>query len=109
MHFFFLLLICFVFCVLGEVKALAGCDLLTISPKLLAELENSTEVVSKVLDPIKAKSVPLEKISMDESTFRWMLNENQMATEKLSDGIRKFAVDSRKLEVMLTDLIRSPN
>lgn len=91
----------------GEIKALAGCDLLTISPKLLEELGNSTEVVKKMLDSTKAKSVQLEKIAMGESNFRWMLNEDQMATDKLSDGIRKFAADSRKLEVMLTDLIRS--
>lgn len=85
----------------GEVIALAGCDLLTISPKLLADLANSTVPVTAQLDPVEAKKVPLEKLELNEAKFRWMLNEDQMATDKLSDGIRKFAVDARKLEKLL--------
>lgn len=88
----------------GEITALAGCDLLTISPKLLADLGNSTETVVRTLDPVEAKKATLEKITLDEAKFRWLLNEDQMATDKLSDGIRKFAADSRKLEQVLWGL-----
>lgn len=91
----------------GEIKALAGCDLLTISPKLLAELGDSTDAVPQRLDAAAAKKARLEKITVDEAKFRWLLNEDQMATDKLSDGIRKFAADSRKLETMLRGLISS--
>ncbi|XP_055384613.1 probable transaldolase [Condylostylus longicornis] len=90
---------------IGEVKALAGCDLLTISPKLLEELGKSQESVQKALDPVKAKKENLQKISLNEASFRWMLNEDQMATDKLSDGIRKFAADARKLENMLKKML----
>lgn len=89
----------------GEIRALAGCDYLTISPKLLGELEKSEDVVPKKLDVDAAKASNLEKIHMDEKTFRWMMNEDQMATDKLSDGIRKFAVDGRKLETMLRGML----
>ncbi|XP_063697186.1 probable transaldolase [Culicoides brevitarsis] len=89
----------------GEIKALAGCDYLTISPKLLGDLEKSDDAVPKKLDAAAAKKTNLEKIDMDEKMFRWMMNEDQMATDKLSDGIRKFAVDGRKLETMLRGLI----
>lgn len=85
----------------GEVVALAGCDLLTISPKLLADLGNSTAPITRQLDPAQAKTVKLEKLELNEAKFRWLLNEDQMATDKLSDGIRKFAVDARKLEKLL--------
>lgn len=90
-----------------EIMALAGCDLLTISPKLLEELQASQEKISRMLDPVVAKDSDLKKITMDEATFRWMLNEDQMATDKLSDGIRKFAADSRKLETMLREMIQA--
>lgn len=86
----------------GEVIALAGCDLLTISPTLLAELAHSTEVIPRQLDVANAKKAKLEKLELNEAKFRWLMNEDQMATEKLSDGIRKFAVDARKLEKLLT-------
>merc|ERR1711936_1338831 len=86
---------------IGEVLALAGCDLLTISPKLLAELEASNESVEACLSVEEASKVDLEKINMDEATFRWMLNEDQMATEKLSEGIRKFAIDQVKMDNMV--------
>jgi len=90
----------------GEIKELAGCDLLTISPKLLEELENSNETVHKVLSVESAKKCDLKKISLDEAEFRWLLNEDQMATEKLCEGIRKFAADVRKLENLLQEKIQ---
>ncbi|HMP83923.1 MAG TPA: transaldolase [Verrucomicrobiota bacterium] len=82
----------------GEILELAGCDLLTISPQLLAELKNSTAPVQRKLDPTSAKSSPVERLPLDEKTFRWLLNENQMATEKTSEGIRLFNADAMKLE-----------
>ena len=85
----------------GEVTALAGCDLLTISPKLLAALEASNEPVQQCLKASEAPKCDLQKIQMDENMFRWMLNEDQMATEKLSDGIRKFAADQVKMDNMV--------
>ncbi|XP_008546484.1 transaldolase [Microplitis demolitor] len=92
---------------IGEIKELAGCDLLTISPKLLEELEKSNEPVRKMLNSEAAKKTDLKKITLSESEFRWMLNEDQMATDKLSDGIRKFAVDMRKLEQLLLEKIQA--
>lgn len=89
----------------GEVVELAGCDLLTISPKLLGELGKSTAHIVRKLDPNDAKQSSLEKIALTEASFRWMMNEDQMATDKLSDGIRKFAVDGRKLETLLAGLV----
>ena len=80
---------------------MAGCDLLTISPKLLAALETSGEPVEKCLKVETAADLDLKKIDMNETIFRWMLNEDQMATEKLSDGIRKFAADQVKMDNMV--------
>merc|ERR1712021_186392 len=85
----------------GEILALAGCDLLTIAPKLLAELEASTEVVEPCLSAESASKADLEKINLDEAAFRWMLNEDQMATQKLSEGIKKFAADQVKMDNMV--------
>jgi transaldolase len=82
----------------GEILELAGCDLLTISPTLLEEMMKTSGAVPRKLDPKDSAQKGGEKIPMDEKIFRWMLNENQMATEKLSDGIRVFAADARKLE-----------
>lgn len=83
---------------IGEITELAGCDLLTISPNLLEELhKNNTPLVRK-LDPVNSKKMDIEKIAMDEKKFRWMLNEDAMATDKLAEGIRKFAADIVKLE-----------
>ena len=82
----------------GEVLELAGCDLLTISPELLHELKAASEPVTRKLSPDMVKDFKMEKISLDEKKFRWMLNETAMATEKLSEGIRNFASDARKLE-----------
>lgn len=81
-----------------EILELAGCDRLTISPQLLDELSASTEKVEQKLDASKAATIEIEKIDMDEKTFRWMMNEDQMATEKLAEGIRNFAKDIVTLE-----------
>jgi len=89
----------------GEIKALAGCDLLTISPKLLGELEGSNECVPLKLSVEQAKKESIEKITVDEATFRWMVNEDKMASDKLADGIRSFANDIVKLENVLKPLV----
>ncbi|XP_038213419.1 probable transaldolase [Zerene cesonia] len=89
----------------GEIRELAGCDLLTISPKLLQELANSEQPIKKVLDAKVAAQSDLEKITLSEAQFRWHLNEDQMATDKLSDGIRKFAADTRKLETLIKGML----
>jgi transaldolase len=81
-----------------EVLELAGCDLLTISPQLLEEIHKEKGELPRKLSASHAKTLPIEKISVDEPTFRWLLNEDPMATEKLAEGIRKFAADTRKLE-----------
>lgn len=90
----------------GEIKALAGCDLLTISPTLLAELEGSTETLVRSLSVEQAKSLNIPKEEMNEARFRWMMNEDEMATDKLSDGIRKFAADAIKLEDLLREKLQ---
>jgi len=82
----------------GQIRELAGCDCLTISPELMQELAKSTERVERKLDPEKAKSAKIDKLELDEKKFRWLLNENAMATEKTAEGIRKFAADVVKLE-----------
>ena len=82
----------------GQIRELAGCDALTISPELMKELSESTEPLERKLDPQKAKSAKVDKLELDEKKFRWLLNENAMATEKTAEGIRKFAVDVVKLE-----------
>jgi len=85
----------------NQILALAGCDRLTIAPKLLQELENSKDKLERQLSPNNIKS-PFDKIlEIDEKTFRWNLNEDAMATEKLAEGIRSFAADSVKLENIL--------
>ena len=84
-----------------EITELAGCDLLTIAPKLLEELEKAQGPVPQKLKAENAKTLPLHKIEIDEKAFRWMLNENAMATEKLSEGIRNFAKDLGKLEKII--------
>lgn len=84
-----------------EIKELAGCDLLTISPNLLAELENSKVKVEPKLNVDNAKNQSIEKISLDEKTFRWLMNEDAMATEKLAEGISKFGADLVKLEQLI--------
>jgi transaldolase len=83
----------------NQIIRLAGSDLLTISPDLLDKLEETEGTMERALDPVKSPTVcKEEKIHLDEKTFRWMHNEDAMATEKLGEGIRKFASDSRHLE-----------
>jgi transaldolase len=83
---------------IDQIRELAGCDCLTISPELMKELSDSTELLERKLDPEKAKSAEIEKLELDEKKFRWLLNENAMAYEKTGEGIRKFAADVVKLE-----------
>ncbi len=82
----------------GQILELAGCDALTISPELMKELSGSQEPIERKLDPEKAKSAKIEKLDLDEKKFRFLVNEDAMATEKLAEGIRKFAADVVKLE-----------
>ncbi len=85
----------------GEITELAGCDLLTISPALLGELAASTDPLTRKLDATAAKSLPLDKVTLDEKSFRLQLNEDAMATEKTAEGIRKFSADIVKLEQLI--------
>jgi transaldolase len=82
----------------GQIRELAGCDCLTISPELMKELSESTEPLERKLDPEKAKQAKIDKLELDEKTFRYLVNDNAMATEKTAEGIRKFAADVVKLE-----------
>ncbi len=90
-----------------EILELAGCDLLTISPNFLEELQKATGPVAHKLDAAKAKEIPLQKIDIDEKTFRYLLNEDAMATEKLAEGIRNFVKDIVKLENMILDKMKA--
>lgn len=87
----------------GEIVELAGCDALTISPKLLQELQDSTDPVERKLGPASAdERNKLERMGVDEKSFRWLMNENAMATEKLAEGIRLFNADAIKLKQYLS-------
>ena len=86
---------------IGQITNLAGCDLLTISPELLAELQSSEANLSLALSTEKAKSIGAAEITADEKSFRYQLNQDAMATEKLSEGIRLFCADIEKLEKLL--------
>ena len=88
----------------GQILALAGCDLLTIAPDLLEKLSKAQGDVPRLLSPEKAKAESVDKVKLDEKAFRWMHNEDAMATEKLAEGIRRFDADARKLEKLLTSL-----
>jgi len=90
---------------IGEIIELVGCDALTISPSLLKELENTDAVLEKKLDPAKSKLLDISPVKMDEKIFRWMMNEDAMATEKLAEGIRKFTEDLIKLEKHMAELL----
>jgi len=81
-----------------QILELTGCDLLTISPELMKELSESQETVNLKLTPEKAKSADVRRLEIDENRFRYLVNENAMATEKTAEGIRKFAADIAKLE-----------
>ncbi len=88
----------------GEIKALAGCDLLTIGPNFLEELQNDSQPLPQMLSPQNAvEDCEDDKIDIDEKLFRWMLNEDAMATEKLAQGIRSFTVDTLKLEKTIAE------
>ncbi|MBI5254933.1 MAG: transaldolase [Burkholderiales bacterium] len=90
----------------GQIIALAGCDLLTISPELLATLQASDAPVVRRLDPAAAKAAALPPVHHDEAGFRYALNEDAMATEKLAEGIRAFAADAAKLDTLIRELQR---
>jgi transaldolase len=85
----------------GQITALAGCDLLTISPDLLAALADTQAPLVQALSAERAKALDLQPVSYDEASFRYALNEDAMATEKLAEGIRAFCVDAVKLEQLL--------
>ncbi|ATQ75705.1 transaldolase [Massilia violaceinigra] len=87
----------------SQILELAGCDLLTISPELLQKLADSNEPVERKLTPT-ASAVSIEKVAIDEKTFRFMMNEDAMATEKLAEGIRAFCADSGKLKQIITGM-----
>jgi transaldolase len=88
----------------SQIIELAGCDLLTISPELLQKLAESDAVLSRKLSPEASKNAELEKLTLDEKTFRSMLNDDAMATEKLSEGIRAFCADAGKLDKLIEAL-----
>jgi len=85
----------------SQITELAGCDLLTISPDLLAKLADNHDTVVRKLDPAAAKSAQVERLQLDEKKFRYLLNDDAMATEKTAEGIRKFAADIVKLEQLI--------
>ena len=85
----------------SQIRELAGCDLLTISPELMQELSDATEPIERKLSPEMAKESNIQRLELDEKTFRYLLNENAMATEKTAEGIRKFAADIVKLEKLV--------
>jgi transaldolase len=82
----------------NQIVRLAGCDLLTISPDLLDQLEKTEGTLVRSLDPVNAKASKDERLHLNERTFRWLHNEDALATEKLAEGIRKFNSDARHLE-----------
>jgi len=88
----------------GQILALAGCDLLTIAPDLLEKLSEAEGEVPRQLSPEKSKESKDEKIPLDEPAFRWMHNEDAMASDKLADGIRRFDADARKLERLIVSV-----
>jgi transaldolase len=93
---------------IGEITELAGCDLLTISPDLLGELQHSEGTVQRKLSVEQAKSQDLRRLRLDEKTFRWMHNEDAMATDRLADGIRRFHADLVKLKEYVAKQVHKP-
>jgi transaldolase len=87
----------------GQVEALAGCDLLTIAPDLLDQMAALPGELERRLDP--TRTTPAERVVLDEKAYRWLHNEDAMAVEKLSDGIRRFDVDARKLDAFVAGLM----
>jgi transaldolase len=92
----------------GEITELAGCDLLTISPELLGELQKMDGTLTRRLSVETARAQKIEKIHLDEKTFRWMLNDDAMATDKLADGIRRFHADLVKLKEYIAKFLHQP-
>jgi len=90
----------------SQILELAGCDLLTISPELMKDLSESDEPVERKLTPEQAKNADVKRLELDEKKFRFLLNENAMATEKTAEGIRKFAADIVKLEKLVANKLR---
>jgi transaldolase len=88
----------------GQIQALAGCDLLTISPDLLAQLQANEAPLAAALNAESARALDLPKVSYNEAAFRFALNQDAMATEKLAEGIRLFAIDAGKLDQMIESL-----
>jgi transaldolase len=86
---------------IGQITALAGCDLLTIAPELLAQLQAQTAPLSAALSVELAKRVPIERVVLNEAQFRFALNEDAMASDKLVEGIRAFCADARKLDALM--------
>lgn len=86
---------------IGQIRALAGCDLLTISPELLAQLAASDDALPRALDAEAARALDLPEVHYDEPAFRLALNQDAMATEKLAEGIRAFIADAEKLEALM--------
>jgi transaldolase len=91
----------------GEILELAGCDLLTISPALMGELKKSTAPVERKLSPETATRSDIQKLDLTESTFRFLLNDNAMATEKTAEGIRLFAADALKLQKWISERLQA--
>ncbi|MEQ1683314.1 MAG: transaldolase [Burkholderiaceae bacterium] len=85
----------------GQIAALAGCDLLTISPDLLAALQKSEAALPRALDPTAAQAAKIHAVTLNEASFRYALNDDAMATEKLAEGIRSFAADAGRLDKMI--------
>src|SRR5229473_2609306 len=90
---------------IGQIIELAGCDALTISPELMKDLSESYEPLERKLDPEKAKESDVQRLELDEKKFRYLVNDNAMATEKTAEGIRKFAADVVKLEKFVASKI----
>jgi len=90
----------------GQILELVGCDLLTISPELMKELSESYQSIERKLTPEKAQSAKIDKLELDEKKFRYLLNEDAMATDKTGEGIRKFVADMAKLENVVADKIK---
>jgi transaldolase len=92
---------------IDEILELAGCDYLTIAPALLGELAGTDGEITRKLDPEKAREMAIERVSYDETAFRWGLNEDAMATEKLAEGIRLFATDTVRLEQFAREICKN--
>jgi transaldolase len=88
----------------AQILALAGCDLLTIAPDLLQKLSSAPGDVERKLSVEKARTIDMPKVKLDETAFRWLFNEDAMATDKLAEGIRRFDADARKLEKLILSL-----